>query len=51
VHSFRLHEEQFVSDILFFIGRVEDRLRLLLSDARDSVVPQSQLNRWYLKRG
>ncbi len=44
---FRLYDEQDVSDILFFLGRVEDRLRLLLSDVRDNVVPP--LRRWILK--
>ena len=44
---FRLQYEQDVSDILFFLGRVEERIRLLLSDVRDSVVPP--LRRWILK--
>ncbi len=36
--SFRLYDEQDVSDILFFLGRVEDRIRFLLSDVRDNVI-------------
>ncbi len=44
---FRLHEEQDVSDILFFLGRVSDRFALLLHDARDNVVPP--LRKWILK--
>ena len=36
---FRLYAEQDVSDILFFLGRVEYRLRCLLSDRRDNVIP------------
>jgi hypothetical protein len=44
---FRLQYEQDVSDILFFLGRVEERIRLLLSDVRDSVVPP--LRSWVLK--
>ena len=36
---FRLHYEQDVLDIISFLGRVEGRLRLLLSDVRDIVVP------------
>ena len=44
---FRLQHEQDVSNILFFLGRVEERIRLLLSDVRDNVVPP--LRRWVLK--
>ena len=44
---FRLYEEQDVLDILFFLGRVEDRLRYHLSDARDNVIPP--VRRWILK--
>jgi hypothetical protein len=44
---FRLYEEQDVTDILFFLGRVEDRLRYHLSDARDNVIPP--VRRWILK--
>ena len=44
---FRLYEEQDVSDILFFLGMVEDRLRRLFSDAREYVVPL--VRKWVLK--
>ncbi len=44
---FRLYDEQDVSDILFFLGRVEDRLRMLLSDVRDNVV--LPIRKWILK--
>jgi len=44
---FRLQYEQDVSDILFFLVRVEERIRLLLSDVRDSVLPP--MRRWILK--
>lgn len=44
---FRLYDEQDVSDILFFLGRVEDRIRLLLLDVRDNVIPP--VRSWILK--
>ncbi len=44
---FRLHDEQDVSDILFFLGRVEERIRLLMSDVRDNVIPP--VKSWILK--
>ncbi len=39
---FRLYDEQDVSDILFFLGRVEDRIRIFLSDVRDNVIPPEE---------
>ncbi len=45
--SFRLYDEQDVSNILFFLGRVEERIRLLLSDVRDNVIPP--VRSWILK--
>lgn len=44
---FRLYDEQDVSDILYFLGRVEERIRLLLSDVRDNVIPP--VRKWILK--
>jgi hypothetical protein len=44
---FRLHYEQDVLDILFFLGRVEDRLRYHLFDVRDNVIPP--VRKWILK--
>ena len=35
---FRLYEDQDISIIMVFLGRVEDRLRRLLSDTRDEVI-------------
>jgi hypothetical protein len=46
-NPFRLFEEQDISKIMLFLGRVDDRLKILLSDNRDEVVP-SVLN-WILK--
>ncbi len=45
--QFRLYDEQDVSDILYFLGRVEERIRLLLSDVRDNVIPP--VRQWILK--
>ena len=36
--SFRLHYEQDVLDILFFLGIVENRLEIILSDVGDNVI-------------
>ncbi len=44
---FRLYDEQDVSDILFFLGRAKERIRLLLSDVRDNVIPP--VRQWILK--
>ncbi len=38
-NPFRLYEEQDISEIMIYLGRVEDRLKNLLSDTRDEVVP------------
>ena len=38
-NPFRLYDEQDISEIMVFLGRVEDRLKNLLSDTRDKVVP------------
>ena len=44
---FRLYNEEDVSTIMTFLGRVEDRLRHILSDSRDQIVkPPSE---WILK--
>lgn len=40
-------DDQDVSDILFFLGRVEERSRLLLLDVRDYVIPP--VRKWILK--
>jgi hypothetical protein len=37
-NPFRLHDEQDISNIMVFLGRVEDRLRRILADTRDEVV-------------
>jgi hypothetical protein len=44
---FRLYNEQDVIDILTFLGMVEDRFRVLLSDPRGRIV--SPVTRWVLK--
>jgi hypothetical protein len=44
---FRLYEEHDVLDILLFLGRVEDRLKDVLSDTKDRVVPP--VKQWILK--
>jgi hypothetical protein len=46
-NPFRLYEEQDISEITIFLGRVEDRLKNLLSDTRDEVVPSVMT--WILK--
>jgi len=46
-NPFRLYEEQDISKIMLFLGRVEDRLKILLSDNRDKVVPS--VMDWILK--
>ncbi len=43
---FRLFYEEDISTIMVFLGRVEDRLRYLLSDTRDMVVPP--VGKWIL---
>ncbi len=44
---FRISEDQDVSEILFFLGRVEDRLKWIVSDTKDHAIPP--LRRWVLK--
>jgi hypothetical protein len=44
---FRLYNDQDVSDILIFLGRVEEKLKNVLRDNRDKVT--SPVNRWVLK--
>lgn len=46
-NPFRLYDEQDISEIMVFLGRVEDRLKNLLSDTRDKVVPSVMT--WILK--
>ncbi len=46
-YPFRLYDEQDISKIITFLGRVEDRLKTLLSDTRDKVVPS--VLEWILK--
>ncbi len=46
-HPFRVYEEQDISKIMIFLGRVEDRLKILLSDNIDEVVPSVMT--WILK--
>jgi hypothetical protein len=46
-NPFRLYEDQDISKIIAFLGRVEDRLKILLSDNRDKVVPS--VMDWILK--
>ncbi len=47
MNPFRLYDEQDVSDILIFLGRVEENLRNLFSDTRDMIVPP--VKNWVLK--
>ncbi len=44
---FRLFDDQDVSSILFFLGRVEEKLKTVLRDNRDTVT--APVNRWILK--
>ena len=46
-HPFRLYAEQDVSDILFFLGMVHDRLSALFSDTGGSIV--QPVRKWILK--
>jgi hypothetical protein len=46
-NTFRLYEEQDVSDILIFLGRVEENLCNLFSDTMDMIVPP--VKKWILK--
>jgi hypothetical protein len=46
-HPFRLYIEQNVSDILFFLGRVQDRLSTLFSDTSGSII--QPVRKWILK--
>ncbi len=43
---FRLHDDGDISNIILFLGRVEDRLKSLLSDTRNKIVPSALL--WIL---
>jgi hypothetical protein len=47
MNPFRLYEEQDVSDILIFLGRVSDRLHYLFSDSRDKLI--APVREWILK--
>ena len=47
-NAFRLQLEYDVSVIMMFIGRVEDRLKYLVSDTKEKVVPL--VSNWILKR-
>lgn len=44
---FRLFNDQDVSDILVFLGRIEEKLKNVLGDNRDTVT--APVNRWILK--
>ena len=46
-NPFRLFHEEDISNIMIFLGRVEDRLRHILSDTRDKIV--KPLSEWILK--
>jgi hypothetical protein len=46
-NPFRLHDEQDILKIMLFLGRVDDRLKILLVDNRDKVVPS--VMEWILK--
>jgi hypothetical protein len=46
-YPFRLHDEQDILKIMMFLGRVEDRLKVLLADTREEVVPP--VLEWILK--
>jgi hypothetical protein len=47
MNPFRLYDEQDVSDILIFLGRVEENLCNLFSDTRDMIIPS--VKKWILK--
>jgi hypothetical protein len=44
---FRLYNDQDVSDILIFLGRIEQKLKSVLRDNRDTVT--ASVNKWILK--
>jgi hypothetical protein len=46
-NPFRLQYEEDITTIMVFLGRVEERLRMLFSDTRDEIV--QPVNRWILK--
>jgi hypothetical protein len=46
-NPFRLYDEQDILKIMLFLGRVDDRLKALLTDNRDKVVPS--VMEWILK--
>ncbi len=45
-NPFRLHDDDDVSNIILFLGRVEDRLKAIFSDTRNSIIPSALL--WIL---
>ena len=46
-NPFRLQYEEDITNIMVFLGRVEERLRLLFADTRDEIV--QPVNKWTLK--
>jgi hypothetical protein len=46
-NPFRLQHEEDITAIMVFLGRVEERLRLLFADTRDEIV--RPVNKWVLK--
>jgi hypothetical protein len=38
-NAFRLHDDEDILKLLTFLGRVEDRLKILLDDTRGGIVP------------
>jgi hypothetical protein len=46
-NPFRLYNEHDISNIMIFLGRVEDRLRSIFSDTTDKIVPK--VDKWILK--
>ena len=45
-NPFRIHEEDDISKIIIFLGRIYENLRLFLSDSRDEILPP--VNKWIL---
>ncbi len=45
-NPFRLYDEEGILNIVLFFGKVEDRLKILLSDTRKKIVPSALL--WIL---
>jgi hypothetical protein len=46
-NPFRLYDEHDISNIMIFLGRVEDRLRYIFSDTIDHIIPK--VEKWILK--